>query len=109
VEAATHPGKSIEAFAADEHRIGLKPVARRVLGARRRASARAWPSSVRLSLRHAFASPATGETFWYLSNGVSEHQQDDASDAGFGLAREGRQQSLEEWLPTMRDGMAQPA
>jgi hypothetical protein len=29
-EAAKHPGKKIEVFATDEHRIGLKPVTRRV-------------------------------------------------------------------------------
>ncbi|MCI0466676.1 MAG: hypothetical protein L0Y57_06675 [Beijerinckiaceae bacterium] len=29
-EAAKHPGKSVEVFATDEHRLGLKPVTRRV-------------------------------------------------------------------------------
>jgi hypothetical protein len=29
-EAARHPGKKIEVFATDEHRLGLKPVTRRV-------------------------------------------------------------------------------
>jgi transposase len=71
-EAAKHPGKKIEVFAADEHRIGLKPVTRRV-----------WAPIGERPIAHghhrfdwlyvtAFASPATGETFWYLSNGVSK-------------------------------------
>jgi transposase len=62
----------VEVFATDEHRIGLKPVTRRVWA----------PVGGRpIALGHhrfdwlyvtAFASPATGETFWYLSNGVSK-------------------------------------
>jgi transposase len=71
-EAAKHPGKPIEVFATDEHRIGLKPVTRRV-----------WAPVGERPIAHghhrfdwlyvtAFASPATGETFWYLSNGVSK-------------------------------------
>lgn len=71
-EAAKHPGKPVEVFATDKHRIGLKPVKRRV-----------WAPVGERPIAHvhdrfdwlyvtAFASPATGETFWYLSNGVSK-------------------------------------
>jgi DDE superfamily endonuclease len=71
-EAAKHPGKKIEVFATDEHRLGLKPVTRRV-----------WAPVGERPIAHghhrfdwlyvtAFASPATGETFWYVSNGVSK-------------------------------------
>ncbi len=42
------------------------------LGAGRRAADRARPSSLRMALRTAFVSPATGESFWYVSNGVSK-------------------------------------
>ena len=42
------------------------------VGATRRASDRGWPSPVRLALCHGILSPATGETFWYVSNGVSK-------------------------------------
>jgi hypothetical protein len=55
----------------------------------------------------AFVSPATGETFWYLSNGVSkgrpmppriiEHEQDDAAHTCFGFARKGLEQSREKF------------
>lgn len=33
-----------------------------------------------------------------VPTGIVENEQDNASDAGFGLAREGFQQSFEEWL-----------
>lgn len=59
-------------FATDEHRLGLKPVTRRVWA----------PIGERpVALGHhrfdwlyvtAFVSPATGETFWYLHDGVSK-------------------------------------
>jgi len=67
-----HPGKAIEVFATDEHRIGLKPVTRRVwapIGERPIA-----PGHHRFDWLYvtAFVSPATGETFWYVSNGVSK-------------------------------------
>ena len=71
-EAEKHPGKKVEVFATDEHRIGLKPVTRRI-----------WAPVGERPIAHghhrfdwlyvtAFVSPATGETFWYLSNGVSK-------------------------------------
>ncbi|MGA2488481.1 MAG: IS630 family transposase [Roseiarcus sp.] len=71
-EAARHPDTPVEAFATDEHRIGLKPVTRRV-----------WAPVGERPIAHghhrfewlyvtAFVSPATGESFWYVSNGVSK-------------------------------------
>jgi transposase len=71
-EAARHPDTPIEAFATDEHRLGLKPVSRRV-----------WAPVGERPIAHghhrfewlyvtAFVSPATGESFWYVSNGVSK-------------------------------------
>ena len=71
-ESAKHPDKPIEVFATDEHRIGLKPIPRRVWA----------PQGQRpLALGHhgyewlsgtAFVQPASGEVFWSLSNGVSK-------------------------------------
>jgi transposase len=71
-EAAKHPGKKVEVFATDEHRIGLKPVTRRVWAPR--AKRPIAPGHHRFDWLYvtAFASPATGETFWYVSNGVSK-------------------------------------
>ena len=59
-------------FATDEHRLGLKPVTRRV-----------WAPQGERPLAHghhrykwlyvtAFVAPATGESVWYVSNGVSK-------------------------------------
>ena len=91
-EAAKYPDKPVEVFATDEHRIGLKPVTRRV-----------WAPIGERPIAHghhrfdwlyvtAFASPATGETFWYLSNGVSKEffealLETFAREAEAGLAR----------------------
>src|SRR5215212_9778757 len=71
-EAAKHPGKVVEAFATDEHRIGLKPILRRVWapkGERPRA-----PGHHRFEWLYvtAFVQPTSGEVFWYLANGVSK-------------------------------------
>ena len=35
---------------------------------------------------------------WAMPSGILEDQQNDAADAGFGLAREGFERHLEEWL-----------
>ena len=71
-EVERHPGTPVEVWATDEHRLGLKPVRRRVWA----------PKGVRpVALGHhrfewlyvtAFAAPATGETVWYLSNGIDK-------------------------------------
>src|SRR3954466_4375581 len=71
-EAEQHPGKVVEVFATDEHRIGLKPILRRVRapeGERPRA-----PGHHRFEWLYvtAFVQPTSGEVFWYLANGVSK-------------------------------------
>ena len=71
-EAAKHPGKAVEVFATDEHRVGLKPILRRVWaprGERPRA-----PGHHRFEWLYviAFVQPGSGEVFWYLANGVSK-------------------------------------
>src|SRR3954471_23274183 len=71
-EAEQHPGKIVEVFATDEHRVGLKPILRRVWapkGERPRA-----PGHHRFEWLYviAFVQPASGEVFWYLANGVSK-------------------------------------
>ncbi len=71
-EAAKHPERPVEVFASDEHRLGLKPVTRRVwapIGERPVARGHHrfdWLYDT------AFVSPATGETFWYARDGVSK-------------------------------------
>jgi transposase len=91
-EAQRHPGVPVEAFCADEHRLGLKPVMRRVWA----------PVGERpVALGHhrfewlyvtAFVSPATGECFWYVHSGVSKPYFEEllhafAQEAGAGRDR----------------------
>src|SRR5919107_2868552 len=71
-ERAKHPDTPVEVWATDEHRIGLRPILRRVWA----------PKGERpIALGHhrykwldvtAFVQPISGETFWSVSNGVSK-------------------------------------
>src|SRR5215213_8485253 len=47
--AAEHPGRPVEVWAEDEHRLGLKPVRRRVWAPRRPAAGRARPPPLRVA------------------------------------------------------------
>src|SRR3712207_3126466 len=84
-EAAQHPDTPVEVWATDEHRIGLKPIIRWVwapkgqrpiaLGHHRYkwlyVTAFVQPTSGETFWRDLLARPS-GETFWYVSNGVSK-------------------------------------
>ena len=69
---AAHPGRPVEVWAEDEHRLGLKPIRRRVWA----------PVGQRpIALGHhryqwlhvvAFVQPTSGETVWYLATGLSK-------------------------------------
>ncbi len=69
---AAHPDRPVEVWATDEHRLGLKPIRRRVWA----------PVGQRpIALGHhryqwlhvvAFVQPTTGETVWYLATGLSK-------------------------------------
>ncbi len=69
---AAPPGRPVEVWAADEHRLGLKPVRRRVWA----------PVGQRpIALGHhryqwlhvvAFVQPTSGEAVWYLCSGLSK-------------------------------------
>jgi transposase len=69
---AAHPDRPVEVWAADEHRLGLKPIRRRVWA----------PMGQRpIALGHhryqwlhvvAFVQPTSGETVWYLATGLSK-------------------------------------
>jgi hypothetical protein len=62
----------IEVFATDEHRIGLKPILRRVWAPRgQRPVARGHHRFEWLYVT-AFVSPTTGESLWYLAAGVDK-------------------------------------
>src|ERR671913_956217 len=71
-ERAQHPDKPIEVWATDEHRIGLKPIIRRVWAPKgQRPIALGHHRSKGLSVT-AFGQPISGETFWSISNGISK-------------------------------------
>ena len=71
-EAAKHPDNPVEVWATDEHRIGLKPIVRRVWAPKgQRPIARGHHRFEWLYVT-AFVSPATGESFWYIGTGVDK-------------------------------------
>ena len=69
--AAAFPAASVELWATDEHRIGLKPVLKRVwtLPGQRPLA----PVEPRYDWRYlvAFVHPASGRTIWHLATGVN--------------------------------------
>jgi DDE superfamily endonuclease len=69
-ETTKHPKRPVEVFATDEHRIGLKPVIRRVWAPIGKRPIAAGHHRFEWLYVTVFVAPATGETFWYLSNGV---------------------------------------
>lgn len=82
----------IETFATDEHRIGLKPILRRVWAPRGQRPVAVGHHRFEWLYVTAFVSPATGESFWYLSTGVSKKDFEDvlalfAREAGAGHHR----------------------
>jgi transposase len=69
---AAHPGRPVEVWAEDEHRLGLKPVRRRVwapIGARPVALGHHRYEWLHVT---AFVQPTSGEAVWYLSTGLSK-------------------------------------
>jgi hypothetical protein len=91
-EAERHPGATIEAFATDEHRIGLKPVLRRVWAPRGERPIARGHHRFEWFYVTAFVSPATGESFWYLATSVDKQLFEDtlalfAREAGAGRDR----------------------
>jgi transposase len=71
-EAAKHPDKPVEVWATDEHRIGLKPILRRVWAPKGQRPIALGHHRYKWLYVTAFVQPTTGETFWYVSNGVSK-------------------------------------
>lgn len=71
-EAAKHPDKPVELWTTDEHRLGLKPIRRRVWAPRGQRPVALGHHRYEWLYVTAFVQPSTGETFWYVSNGVSK-------------------------------------
>ena len=69
---AAHPGRPVEVWAEDEHRLGLKPVRRRVwapIGERPIALGHHRYQWLHVT---AFVQPTSGEAVWFLSTGLSK-------------------------------------
>src|ERR671917_406993 len=71
-EAAKHPDKPVEVWATDEHRIGLKPIIRRVWAPKGQRPIALGHHRYKWLYGTAFVQPTSGETFWYVSNGISK-------------------------------------
>jgi transposase len=69
---AEHPGAEIAVFATDEHRIGLRPILRRVWAPRGKRPEAVGHHRFEWLYVTAFVAPATGESHWYLSQAVSK-------------------------------------
>ena len=69
-EAAKHPDKPVEVWATDEHRIGLKPIIRRVWAPKGQRPIALGHHRYKWLYVTAFVQPISGEVFWYISNGV---------------------------------------
>lgn len=61
-----HPDADVQAWTMDEHRIGLKPILRRVWARRGRRPVAVVRPRYQWLWVYAFARPATGETWWLV-------------------------------------------
>src|SRR3954447_22708256 len=66
------PSRNVEVWATDEHRIGLKPIIRRVWAPKGQQPIALGHHRYKWLYVTAFVQPISGETFWYVSNGVSK-------------------------------------
>jgi hypothetical protein len=66
-----HPGAVVEVWATDEHRIGLKPILRRVWAPRGKRPVVVIHPRYRWRYLSAYVHPAFGRTQWHLCSGVS--------------------------------------
>ena len=71
-EAKRHPDTPVEVWAIDEHRIGLKPIIRRVWAPKGQRPIALGHHRYKWLYVTAFVQPISGEVFWYISNGVSK-------------------------------------
>jgi len=73
-----NPGKSVEVWAEDEARLGLKPIARRVWAPRGRRPRSGGRTRYQWLYVYAFARPLTGQTFAVLLPRVNADRMADA-------------------------------
>src|SRR5262245_60711819 len=68
---AAHPASQVELWAMDEHRIGLKPIIRRVWCKRGQRPVVTVQHRYKWMYEYGFVCPSSGETFWLLLPRVS--------------------------------------
>jgi transposase len=68
---SAHPDSQVELWAMDEHRIGLKPIIRRVWCKRGQRPVVTVQHRYKWMYEYGFVCPSSGETFWLLLPGVS--------------------------------------
>jgi DDE superfamily endonuclease len=66
-----HPGADVEIWATDEHRIGLKPILRRVWAPRGKRPVVTIHPRYQWRYLSGYVHPASGRTEWHLSSGIS--------------------------------------
>jgi hypothetical protein len=66
-----HPGAAVEVWASDEHRIGLKPILRRIWAPRGQRPVITIHPRYRWRYLCAYVHPASGRTQWHLSSGIN--------------------------------------
>jgi hypothetical protein len=71
VVSAEHPTAAVEVWATDEHRIGLKPIVRRVWTPRGKRPVIAIHPRYRWRYLSGYVHPASGRTQWHLSSGIN--------------------------------------
>jgi hypothetical protein len=68
---AANPGRAVEVWAFDEHRIGLKPITRRQWAPIGQRPIALGQHRFEWLYVYGFVHPSTGEVVWFLCNGVS--------------------------------------
>src|SRR5919206_2855601 len=69
---AAHPDRPVEVWAEDEHRLGLKPIRRRVWAPIGQRPVALGPHRYQWLHVSAFVPPTSGEAIWYLCSGLSK-------------------------------------
>ena len=64
------PGRAVEVWAFDEHRLGLKPVIRRVWARRGRRPVALGTHRYKWLYLYGFVCPSTGDVEWWIASGV---------------------------------------
>jgi hypothetical protein len=73
---AEGPGRAVELWAFDEHRLGLKPLVRRVWARRGQRPVALSTHKYQWLYLYGFVRPATGQVEWWLANSVNRDCQE---------------------------------